>query len=642
MFNKYRVRGRGADIEPHEVFLDKLAQKKEEELGISEKKFEVPLQEKISYVLFGFFLLFALVLFSKTFYFQIFEGKKLSIAAENNKGSASLIVPERGIIYDKNLKKLVSNSPAFDLICERSHFSILSEETTDEIKNIADTVGLNTDELTAKIQDSEKLEVLVSEDLSHENILILEARINEFKGCRIQQNTARNYFLSEIFSQVLGYTGRINKDEYSSSIGYAINDHIGKTGLEKYYEEYLRGEVGKLKLIKSATGEKKEQQILSEPGLGNNLILNIDADLQEIIYNALGKSIKNIGAKKGAAVAIDPRTGAVLALVSYPSYDNNLFSGGISQEDYDRLQSDPSEPFFNRAIQAQYPTGSTIKPFEASGVLQEKIISPTKQINDIGYIEVHSKYDPSVVYRYGGVTPHGWVDMREAIAVSSNIYFYTVGGGYEDQQGLGPARIKKYLELFGWGTVTGIDLPGEFGGLVPDPAWKKENIGESWWDGDTYNFSIGQSYLKVTPLQVAVAYSAIANGGTLYKPQIVNRIVESLESSAQPTKSFTPEIIRQNFIDQENLQIVREGMHDCVNKSYGSCLMLNDLPIDLAAKTGTAEIGRDGYYNTWVSAFAPYENPEIVFVTTIEAVEGLRAATLPVAHDVLEWYFSRK
>jgi penicillin-binding protein 2 len=642
MFNKYRVRGLGADIEPHEVFLDKLAQKKEEELGISEKKFEVPLQEKISYVLFGIFLLFALVLFSRTFYFQIFEGKKLSIAAENNKGSASLIVPERGIIYDKNLKKLVSNSPAFDLICERSHFSILSEETTSEIKNIAETIGLDMNELTAKIQASEKSEVLIAEDLSHENILILEARINEFEGCRIQQNTARNYLLSEIFSQVLGYTGRINKDEYSSSAGYSINDRIGKTGLEKYYEEYLRGKAGKLKLIKSATGEKEEKQILSEPELGNNLILNIDADLQEVIYNALGKSIKNIGAKKGAAVAIDPRTGAVLALVSYPSYDNNLFSGGISQEDYDNLQNDPSEPFFNRAIQAQYPTGSTIKPFEASGVLQEKIISPTKQINDIGYIEVHSKYDPSVVYRYGGVTPHGWVDMREAIAVSSNIYFYTVGGGYEDQQGLGPARIKKYLELFGWGTVTGIDLPGEFGGLVPDPAWKKENIGESWWDGDTYNFSIGQSYLKVTPLQVAVAYSAIANGGTLYKPQIVNSIVDSLEKSNKPLKSFTPEIIRQNFIDQENLQIVREGMHDCVNKSYGSCLMLNNLPIDLAAKTGTAEIGRDGYYNTWVSAFAPYENPEIVFVTTIEAVEGLRAATLPVAHDVLEWYFSRK
>lgn len=173
-------------------------------------------------------------------------------------------------------------------------------------------------------------------------------------------------------------------------------------------------------------------------------------------------------------MAMDPRTGAVLALVSYPSYDDNLFSKGISQADYDKILNDPSRPLFNRAIAAKYPTGSTIKPFEASAALQEKIISPDKQINDLGYILIHSQYDPSVVYRYGGVEPHGLVDMRKAIAVSSNIYFYTVGGGYGDQQGLGPQRIKKYLSFFGWDKKTGIDLPGEFSGFIPDPAWKNK------------------------------------------------------------------------------------------------------------------------------------------------------------------------
>lgn len=640
MFNKYRVKSLSADIEPHEVFLDKLAQKKEEELGISEKKFEVPLKKKISYILFGIFLLLALIIFSKTFYFQIIEGKRLYTAAENNKGSATLVIPERGIIYDKNLKKLVSNSPAFDLVCDRSRFSSSSEGAFKKIESIAGAIGEDSTTLSNKILSSDATEVLIAENLNHETLLVLEARINELEGCRIQQKTARDYLYSEVFSQILGYTGRINKDEYSSSIGYAINDYIGKTGLEKYYEEYLRGVPGKMQHVRSASGKLEGSQILFESEAGKNLILNIDAGLQQEVYNALEKSIQNIGAKRGAAVAIDPRTGAVLALVSYPSYDANLFSKGISQEDYSKIESE--QALFNRAISAQYPTGSTIKPFEASGALQEKIISPEKQINDIGYIEIRSKYDQSVVYRYTGVKPHGWVDMKKALAVSSNIYFYTVGGGYENQQGLGPTRIKKYLELFGWGQKTGIDLPGEFGGLVPDPAWKKANIGESWWDGDTYNLSIGQSYLKVTPLQVAAAYSAIANGGTLYKPQIVKKITGLLESSVAPIKEFEPEIIRSDFIDFENLQIIREGMRDCVQKSYGSAFSLNNLPVEVAAKTGTAETGKDGFYNAWISTFAPYENPEIVFVATIESVEGLRAATLPVAHDVLNWYFLQK
>ncbi len=637
--NKYRLKKAFADIETHEVFLDKLAKAKEQELGISEKKLEVPLQEKISYVLLFIFLLIEIIFLSKTFYLQIIDGKKLYTAAENNKGNESLIIPERGIIYDINLKKLVSNSPAYDLVCDKRFFSYSSLQAISEINSISEILGLNPMELQKQIENSKSSEIIISEGLDHESLLVLESKIGNLEGCRIVQNTIRNYQYGQILSHILGYMGRINSDEYSNLKGYAINDKIGKLGIEKYYEDYLRGTPGQSRIIKSATGEKEQKETISEPVAGNNLVLNINADLQKKVYEALESSIKNLGSKKGAAVAIDPRTGAVLALVSYPSYDDNLFSGGISSEDYSLIEKE--ESLFNRAIQAKYPTGSTIKPFEAAGALEENIISPEKKINDIGYIEVKSKYDPNVVWRYGGVTPHGWVDMKEAIAVSSNIYFYTVGGGYEDQQGLGPARIKEYLELFGWGKKTGVDLPNEFEGFIPTPEWKQQNIKESWWDGDTYNLSIGQSYLEVTPLQVAYAYSAIANSGTLYKPQIINKIIESAENNDILLKSFAPEIIRENFIDKENLQIVREGMRDCVQESYGSAYYLNSLPVDVAAKTGTAETGRDGYYNAWISTFAPYENPEIVFVATIENVEGLRSATLPVAYNVLDWYFSR-
>jgi penicillin-binding protein 2 len=534
--------------------------------------------------------------------------------------------------------KLVSNSPAYDLICDKRFFSYSSEETERELKIVAELSNKNLTEVYEKIENSKTSEVIILENIEHEDLLVLETKINDLNGCELKQNTKRNYLSGHIFSPILGYIGRINQDEYAGSENYAISDIIGKTGIEKYYETYLRGTPGQSKVINSATGQKMGNEIVSEAIPGYNLVLNIDSNLQKEVYNALESSIKNLGAKKGAGVAINPKTGAILALVSYPSYDNNLFSGGISIENYNLIQNDPSQPLFNRVISAQYPTGSTIKPFEASGALQENLIDPLKKINDIGYIEVKSQNNPDIVYRYEGVTPHGWVDMREAIAVSSNIY-YTIGGGYQDQKGLGPAKIKKYLELFGWGSKTGIDLPGEFEGFIPTPEWKKSTLKESWWDGDTYNLSIGQSYLKVTPIQVAMAYSAISNGGILYKPQIVNKIVDY---SSNITKSYSPEIIRSNFINPENLQIVREGMYDCVHQSYGSAVSLNDIGVDIAAKTGTAETGREGIFNTWVASFAPYDDPEIVFVTTIEGVSGLRSATLPVAHDVLKWYFSKK
>ncbi|MEK7658255.1 MAG: penicillin-binding protein 2 [Patescibacteria group bacterium] len=638
-YNKYKIRKTRGNIETHEVFLDKLAKIKEEELGISEKKFEVPVSEKIVYALFFIFFMLAGALFLKTFYLQAILGKELYNLSENNKGSIALIRPERGIIYDKNLKKLVSNSPAFDLLCDKRKLSEDPIEATAEIENIAKATGKNLEELKKEFESSEEPGVLVSENILEEPLLVLETKINGLKSCKIEKNVVRDYLFVASFSHLLGYTGRINQNELSSSKKYAVNDYIGKTGIEKSYENILRGTPGQLEAIKNAVGISKGNKIVLEPKSGENLVLYLDSDLQTTLYNALEKSIKNIGSKRGAAVAMDPKTGGILAMVSYPSYDNNLFSKGISKTDFDKIQNDLNQPLFDRAIAAQYPTGSTIKPFEASGALQEKIISPDKKINDPGYILIHSQYDPNIVYKFSGVKPHGLVNMREAIAVSSNIYFYTIGGGFNGQQGLGPARIKKYLSLFGWGEKTGIDLPGEFSGFIPTPEWKKQTKKQPWWDGDTYNLSIGQSDLMVTPLQVATAYCSIANDGTLYKPQIVQKIVDSSKSII---KEFKPEITRQNFIDSENLQIIREGMRDAVQKSYGSSYYLNDLPVAVASKTGTAETSRAGHFNTWTSAFAPYENPQIVLVVTIEDVQGLRSATLPVAHEVLKWYFSKK
>lgn len=640
---KYKVKKSFGDIETHEVFLDKLAHEKEEEFGVSEKKFEVKIKEKLIYMIFGLFFIVSALLFSKTFYFQIIEGKQLYAISQNNKGKINLIRPERGIIYDKNLKKLVSNSPAYDLVCDKKSMSLDENNgRSKEIGGIAQILRKSFTEIESEIINSEESKVLIAPNIDHQTLLVLEVRSSEFPNCQIEKNTVRDYAMGPLFSHILGYNGKISKGELKNKDNYESSDNIGKDGLENFYEEQLRGIPGRTEIIKDASGVKRGNEILSLPKQGYNLVLNIDFDLQKKVYESLEKSIKNIGAKKGGAVALDPRTGAVLALVSYPSYDNNVFSRGISRDEFDKLQSNPYQPFFNRVISAQYPTGSTIKPFMASAALQESIISPEKIINDPGYIIIKNQYNPNITYRFGGVQPHGLVDMRKAIAVSSNIYFYTVGGGYENQQGLGPTRIKKYLDLFGWEEKTGIDLPGEFKGFVPSPDWKKQAKKESWWDGDTYNLSIGQSDLQVTPLQVAVAYSAIANGGTLYKPQIVQKIIDSSGGEPSVVKEFKPEILNSNFIDSENLEIVREGMRDGVQKPYGSSFMLNNLPVAVAGKTGTAETNKSGFFNTWSSNFAPYDNPEIVFVATIEGIEGLRSATLPVAYDVLQYYFTRK
>ena len=652
-WNNYKIKEPAGNIETHEVFLDKLAHQKEEEFGLSEKKFEVKIKEKLIYSIFILFFIFLNILFFKTFYLEIFEGKKLYNIAQNNKGAIDLVRPERGIIYDKNLKKLVLNSPGYDFVCDKRNFSQFQPQSIKEIETMSAILGKNYSDIEDQFVKSEESKILILENLDQETLLVLEARSDDFPDCKIEKNTMRNYVMGPIFSHVLGYTGRIDKYEFNNANSYTISDYIGKDGLEKYYEEQLRGIPGKTEITKNASGTKKGDKTLSKPKQGYNLVLNIDADLQKKVYDSLEKSIKNIGAKKGAAVALNPQSGAVLALVSYPAYDDNIFSKGVLKKDFDVLQNDSSQPFFNRAISAQYPVGSTIKPFLASGALQEKIISPDKLINDTGYISIKNQYNPDIVYTFSGVKPHGLVDMRKAIAVSSNIYFFTVGGGYKEQQGLGPSRIKKYLDFFGWEQKTGIDLPGEFKGFVPNPSWKKQTKNESWWDGDTYNLSIGQSDLQVTPLHVAMAYSAIANGGTLYKPQIVQKIIDGSASDVQRLQTsdvgrlkiiqeFEPEIINSNFIDPENLKVVREGMRDGVRKEYGSSFMLNDLPVAVAGKTGTAETNKEGYYNTWSSNFAPYDNPEIVFVATIEDIKGFqRSATLPVTREVLQYYFTK-
>ncbi len=629
-----------SDIEFHEILLDKLVQKKEEETAaISEKKIERPLLRKIlqAFLFFVFLLLF--VLFVKTFQLQIIQGENFSALAEENKFIIHQIQAQRGVIYDRDLNQLVFNQPSFDLVVDIRNLPQDESQKLKVLEEISEIIKVNLDNLNKKIEEVKAPLVLVSENLDHQTLILLETKINDLPGFRIRKNIVRYYQNGEIFSHLIGYTGKITAKELREKEGRSIFDWVGRKGIERYYEGVLRKNPGELRVKKDVLGNIISKEVVSLPEPGKSLALWLDSDLQKKITQELEKSIEAVGSKAGVAVALDPRTGGVLALVSLPAFDNNLFQRGGDREALKHLLEDPLgfEPLFNRVISGQYVPGSTIKPLIAAAALEENLISPEKQILADGKIEIPHRYNPDIVYTFRDWRVHGWTDMRKAIADSVNIYFYAIGGGYREQRGLLPTRMKNYLELFGWGEPTQIDLPDETTGLVPDPIWKKRVIGEDWWDGDTYLFSIGQGNVLTTPIQLTSSVGVIANNGILYRPRVVQKIVDKEKNLI---REISPQIIRQDFIDPKNLQIVREGMRQAV--THGSAVVLNGLPVEVAAKTGTAETPIEGHYHHWVTIFAPYDEPEIVLTIMIENIKGVRAATLPVAKAVLEWYFSKE
>ena len=622
-FKKKKV-SRTFDIEPQEILLDKLAQKKEEELGISERRFEVPLSKNILYFVYIISLILIFLLFVRSFQLQVVRGEYFTALSEGNKFIIYQLKATRGVIYDKNFEQLVFNQSSFDLICKKADLPEEEAERLKVFKEVSRILNEDLEILKEKVEESEAPQVSISENLSHQELIILETRIKELPGFQIENHTVRDYKEGAIFSHLIGYkrkTGEI-------------------TGLEQSYDSSLGEEPGELLIERDAMGKEISKKIIQFPESGQSLVLWLDSDLQRKVTEALEKSLEIVGAKSGVAVAIDPKSGGVLALVSVPSFNNNLFSKGMSQEEWEEIDKNPLKPIFNRAIAGGYLTGSTIKPLIASAVLEEEIINPNKKINCQGLIEVKHKYDPGST-EYDDWRIHGRTDLQKAIAESCNVYFYTVGGGYEEQEGLGPTRIKEYLELFGWGDKTGIDLPGEIEGFVPDKEWKKRVWGEGWWDGDTYLLSIGQGYLLITPLEVVTSFGAIANGGRLLQPQVVQKIVDSEKNIIE---EIGPQVLRENFIDSKNLQIVREGMRRAVTgvgSPHASAVSLNSLPVSSAAKTGTAQTPEEDVYHNWITVFAPYEAPEIVLTVMLEKVKGMQPAALPVAKEVLEWYFSR-
>lgn len=623
---RYFIKKRKEEVDFEEILLDE----KHRDSGKIDNYFDGKKIKKLQAVLLSAMF----VLFSQLIYLQIIKGNFYTSISEKNYIRTNKIKSSRGIVYDKNMEQIVFNVPVFDLVIVPADFFKDRNNIASKKKELADAVQISMPEFEDKIKDVDPNSyeaIPVLENIAKEKALVIDEKIKHMGGVKLENDGARQYKDGKNFSFVLGYSGRINKQELEKNPGYLLNDIIGKEGLEFSYEKDLRGTYGTQEVEVDSLGRVNRTMQKSDPVAGNNLVLNIDAELQRRLYKDIEEmAAKQQGSTGGSVVAIDPRTGGVLALVSYPSYDNNSFANGISVADYDKLLKDQDKPLFNRAIAAEYPPGSTYKPLVAAAALQENVISPTRQILDSGPLSV-GKW----LFRDWAV--HGQVDMVKAIAQSCDVYFYEIGGGYGDIKGLGVDRIKKYSNLFGLGDATGIDIPGEKSGLVPDAVWKKQARNEAWYIGDTYHMSIGQGDVLATPLQIANYTAVIANGGTLYKPQLVDRIVDS---SGNTVRTFDKEIVRQNFIDLQNIAWVQKGMRE--NVVSGSGRSLAGLKVEAAGKTGTAQYAGNAKTHAWYTVYAPYQNPEIVMAIMLEGGGEGHDASAPIAKDILEWYFGER
>ncbi len=616
---KYFVKNKAReDIEAEEIFLDAREIRSLEDKG----KLEQPIRRRNFFLFYVLIVVCLLILFLRAGYLQVIKGEYYQNLAQGNRLRVYSLPAPRGIIYDRSRRPLVYNVPSFDLVVNLVDFLSNPVETQEEIlEKISCLLAGNDFKQKIEQAKNQVSRLVLAKNIERSTALILESSVNDWPGLRLEKNARRQYVLNRCLAHVLGYTGQVDSDDLKEHPDYSLNDQIGKAGLEYYYEDLLRGEPGQEQIEVNSFGQTQSLLATKSARPGQSLVLFINRDLQEKLYQALDKIEK---AEKAAAIALDPRNGGILALVSLPGFDSNLFAQGISQTDLFALKNDPNEPFLNRALSGQYPPGSTIKPLIAAGALEEEIIKPEQQINCQGGLSVVNKYDPRIIYYFPDWKAHGLTNIIKAIAQSCNVYFYTVGGE------LGVERIEKYLQDFGLGQATHIDLPHERVGLIPDEEWKKKvKPDEEWYLGDTYHLSIGQGDILVTPLQMASAIGAIANGGILYQPQVVDKIIGKRDIPAK--------IIRENFIQPENIKIVQKGMRQAVLN--GSARALSDLPVKVAGKTGTAQFGAEGKTHAWFIGYAPYDQPEIVLTVLVEGGGQGHETAVPVAKEVFKWYF---
>ena len=606
-------------VQPEETLLDSGSEYSDLETPISADTFRLTFVSAV--------ILFATVM-AFTFKIGIADHDSFANLALQNKSVNFLIPPPRGIILDRFGKPLVKNLPSFDLLVISRE---VRETPSDDNRNkVAGILKIQPEEFKAFISDGIKANSIffAATDLNKDQVL--EIKYLNPDGYYIVPNTKRYYIDGQQFSQVAGYIGKVNKDDLKDEYYYST-DMIGRLGTEAQYEEILRGEHGRIFFSK-----EKDENLNKDSVQGKNLVLNIDYDLQKKLYNELYGVLASSGLSRGAAVIQNPQNGAVLAMVSFPTFDNNLFIKGLSDNQFKNIFESKAKPLFNRVISGLYNPGSTIKPFMGMTALQEGIITPQDTIRDCVSLVVPNPFDKNSPYVFKNWRQdYGLFNLRRAIAQSCNIFFFTIGGGFGDIPGLGADRIVKYLTAGLANVVLGIDLPGEEHGFVPSPDWKLQTRGENWYQGDTYNISVGQGDLLVTPLWLNSYISAIANGGTIYKPMVAQRVVDEKNNDLEV---FKEQSIGRLPLREDVLKEMKSDMEETVLS--GTAEILKDLPVKAGAKTGTAEVVKGKSINSLFTAFAPFDHPELNITVLIEGSVSNQGLAIRAAHNVLKWYFS--
>lgn len=554
---------------------------------------------------FARFIVFALVivlavgtLTARLFYLQVIEGRDLAAIATRQRTVLEAIVSPRGLIYDRNGRLLVSNVPTYAVKVRPAD---LPNERRDEVvARLAALIGMDAVDINAAIDGNPGSAfdlVRVARDVDKDTANLIAESGTDLPGVEVTVEARRQYTDGALMSQLIGYTGPVSPDALAElrSVGYLPDDLIGKAGVEATYETELRGTYGQERVQRDATGRKTQVlQTVSDAIPGASITMTIDTKAQRDAQKALTWAMDLVGLKRGVVIAMNPQTGEILAMVSLPTYDNNLFARGISGDDFKDLLENPDQPLLNHAVQAHYPPGSTYKLVTGTGGLADKKISSTTQLTTKGFLTLGTT-------RFYEWNRRGWgaCDIYCGFGHSSDTFFFQVAGM------LGIDRLGYWANQYGFGAPTGIELPGEVSGIVPTNAWKQQTLGADIFPGETYQAGIGQGYDVVTPIQLINAFSALANGGTLYQPAIVRDVVGPDGTVIKP---FEPTVLHEMDVPANVLKIMRNASRETVTLRHTYNLV--DLPIKVAGKSGTAEFGeRDSKgrlpFHSWFVGFVP-------------------------------------
>ena len=575
-------------------------------------------KQRLNWLLIFVVICFAILVIC-LWYLQMIKGEEFKERAVENCIRSLVEDAPRGRIYDRQGELLVTNRPAVVVSIIPAEVDDL-EELSERLSKI---IAISPEEILQTVKNYREnpfKPVKILDDCKTNKIVEIEERKDELKGVVLEVKPRRDYLYNDFAAHSLGYVGEIDKEELQrfGNPKFQGGDIIGKAGLEKYYDDILRGEKGGKEVEVDASGQEVATLLYQKPVPGEDLVLTIDKDLQ--LY---GESL--LFGKKGSIIVSDPKSGEILALVNRPSFSPNIFANGISSSDWQKLSCDTDYPLTNRSIQGVYSPGSVFKVATAAAALEEGVTDRKRKIYCSGSFKLGGQ-----VFTCWKENGHGSLSIVDAIAHSCNVYFYTLG------KDLGIEKFNKYMQKFGLGEKTGIDLPAEARGTIPSAQWKEREVKEIWFPGDTINLSIGQGYLLLTPIQVHDLITIVVTEGEVYKLHLVKKIISA---DGNTVKEIKPKIYKKLDFSSDTFKIIKEGLRQTILTGTGWRANIKELAV--AGKTGTAQ-NPQGETHAWFIGFAPYENPEICITVFLENGGGGGEVAAPIARAMLEKYFNIK